>query len=344
MNSAKPVTFRVHLYDGRKPIAEAATLLLSGTTAKLIGATVARDYLSSRLRVSPRVGKANRFIALPDGEQLLCADHPALNRLPQEGKTEGVVAWLERRWWVALACLALTVSSVTAGYFYGLPAVAQHIAARTPIEYERKLGEHSVAWLDQNRFFAPSETDSETKDLLTARFSDFVRDLPLAAHYRLEFRASKIFGPNAFAFPGGMVVVTDELIELSESPEEVLAVLAHEIGHVEGRHALRHLLQDSATAALAATITSDAASLTLAVSGLPVLLAQTKYSRDFESEADVFGLALLKRHDVSPEYFATMMEKLGKNGDADIERDWAFLSTHPITAERIDRARTAARP
>lgn len=342
MNTARPAMLPVTLHDGRKPIGETATLLLAGASAKLIGAALAHDYPLAKLRVSPRVGAAARFIALPDGGQLQCTDHPALDRLPQEGRTEGVVAWLEQRWWVALVCLAGTLGGLAFGYFVGLPAAAEHVAARIPMEYERKLGEQAVAWLDQNKLFRPSTVDAETRETLTRGFTEFTRDLPLAAHYRLEFRASPAIGPNAFAFPGGMVVMTDELIELSDSPEEVLAVLAHEIGHVEQRHALRHLLQDSATAVLAAAVTSDAASLSLAVSGLPVILARAKYSRGFETEADNFGFALLQRHDISPEHFATMMEKLRAGASEAGEREWSFLSTHPVTADRIARARAAA--
>jgi len=343
MNSARPATLQVTYYDGRTPLGAAATLLLAGSSVKLIGAELARDFALARLRVSPRVGTAERFVALPDGGQLQCPDSPALDRLPQEGKTEGVVAWLERRWWVALACLAVTVGGLAFGYVYGLPAAAERVAANIPVEYERKLGEQTMAWLDENKLFAPSELDPEVQQTIATGFAQFTRELPLAAHYRLEFRAAPAVGPNAFALPGGIVVITDELIALCESPEEALAILAHEIGHVEQRHALRHLLQDSATAVLAATITSDASSLTLAVSGLPVLLAQTKYSREFEAEADAYGFALLKRHQLSPEHFATAMEKLRADGDDKLEREWSFLSTHPVTADRIARARAAAR-
>lgn len=343
MNAHRPASLPVKRYDGRQPIAEPATLMLAGAGARLISAARTQDYPLAQLRVSPRVGTAERFIALPDGGQLHCPDHAALDRLPQEGRTEGIVAWLERRWWVALAALAMTIGGLVFGYLYGLPVVAEHVAARIPPQYERKLGDQTVAWLDQNGMFRPSKLDAETRVALGARFEEFTRDLPMAAHYRLEYRQAPVFGANAFAFPGGIVVLTDELVEMSDTDEEVLAVLAHEIGHVEQRHALRHLLQDSATAALAAAITSDAASLSLAVSGLPVLLARTKYSREFETQADDFGIALLQRHGVSPEHFASMMEKLGERTDEDSERSWSFLSTHPVTADRIARARAAAK-
>jgi Zn-dependent protease with chaperone function len=89
--------------------------------------------------------------------------------------------------------------------------------------------------------------------------------LPPNKFCRLEFRAGAIIGPNAIAFPGGIIVKTDEMVESAAEMEEVLARLAHEIGHVEHRHTMRNVLQNSAIGVVVATITSDAASLNAAV-------------------------------------------------------------------------------
>lgn len=342
MKTSAPNTLAAKFYDGQTPVPIPATLIWSGQNVKIVGAAMAQDFPTNRVRVSPRIAEADRFVSLPGGAQLQCPDSPLLDRLPQEGKTEGVVAWLESRWHVALACLAITLSGLAAGYFYGLPAAAEHIAANVPIEYEQQLGRQTMEWLDANEWFEPTELEPEVTKELQAGFAKLTQGLPLERHYRLEFRAAPDVGPNAFALPGGIIVITDEMVELSESPEEIYAVLAHEIGHVERRHALRHVLQDSVVAAAVATLTGDAATLTLAVSGLPVILAQTKYSRDFETKADDFGFALLKQHQLSPAHFATLMERLIEERDSQNERSVEFLSSHPVTADRIARARQAA--
>lgn len=342
MNAAAPNTLDVTFYDGRAPAGQPATLIWSGSTVKLIGAAIAQGYPTSALRVSPRIGTTDRFIALPDGGQLQSRDHPLLDRLPQEGKAEGIAAWLERRWPVALACLVLTLAGLAGGYFYGLPAAADRIAARVPIEYEQYLGDHTLGWLDEREWFQPSSLSADRRAALAEGFTRLSQDLPHAPHYRLEFRDAPDMGPNAFALPGGTIVITDQMVERAELPEEVYAILAHEIGHVERRHALRHILQNSVIAVVAATVTSDAASLTLAVSGLPVVLAQARYSRRFETEADDYGFALLERHAMSPAHFANFLERLSAEGDSALESRLSFLSTHPVTAERIARARAAA--
>jgi predicted Zn-dependent protease len=131
------------------------------------------------------------------------------------------------------------------------------------------------------------------------------------------------------------------MVEAAQSPEEVLAVLAHEMGHIELRHTMRSILQNSAIAVVAAAVTSDAASLSVAVGSMPALLAQTKYSREFETAADGYAFGLLKKHNYSPASFASIMERLfEKHGKQ--PQMFNFISTHPVTEERIKRARASA--
>ena len=327
-------------FDGRQPVPLPATLVFSGREASLISATIAKKFAASKLKVSPRSGRADRFIALPTGGQFQCPDNPLLSRLRQEVRSEGVVSWLEQRLSVAIGAIAITVSLLAGGYFYGLPVAAEHVAAAIPIEKEAALGEQALKWLDKH-WFEPTKIDRLVEKDIRERFTALHAGLPMDARYRLEFRNGKNIGANAFALPGGTIVVTDEMVKLAKSRDELLAVLAHEIGHVEMRHSLRHIIQNSAVATVIAAITADAASLTIAVAGAPALLAQAKYSRDFETESDDFAFALLKKHGISPAAFATLMERLSKDTE-DAEEAFAFMSSHPITAERVKRARAAA--
>jgi Zn-dependent protease with chaperone function len=329
-------------YDGRQPLRRLATLQVASGEATLLWDAEPRSYPAANLVVSPRVGHADRFIALPDGGQFQCHDLPALDALPQQSQTEGAVAWLEQRVGVAVASVVLIVALLTGGYEFGLPAAAKRVAAEIPLETEQTLGDDALVWLDDSDWFAPSQLDVTTQERLRWKFAQLSVDLPQERYYRLEFRESEYIGANAFAMPGGTIVITDEMVNLAKSDEEVLAILAHEIGHVELRHVMRHVLQDSAVAVAAATLTGDAATLSAAVTGLPAVLAQAEYSRDFESEADDYAFRLLQQHRMSPEAFATVMERLEascgcKSGVLD------FLSTHPVTSERIERARVAAR-
>jgi len=330
-----------YYYDGRHPLRQSAGLEFAAGEATLVWDEEPRRYRTSSVLVSPRIGSADRFIALPDGGQFQCTDDPTLDLLPQHSSTEGAVAWLEQRVGVAVASVVLIVALLAGGYEYGLPAAANHVAAKIPIETEQALGDQALLWLDESNWFQASELDQDTQDRIRREFEGLYADLPFAKHYRLEFRESGYVGANAFALPGGTIVITDGMVNLAESDDEVLAILAHEIGHVELRHVMRHVLQDSAVAVAAATITGDAATLSVAVAGLPSVVAQAEYSRDFETEADDFAFQLLHEHGMSPGAFATVMERI----EADCECEPGaldFLSTHPVTGERIERARAAA--
>ncbi len=328
-------------YDGRTPAAVPARMEFAGPEAILIAGQTTRRYAAALLSVSPRIGRADRFIALPDGGQFQCPDQPFLDSLPQASPSEGPVAWLEERWGVALAGIAIIACLLGAGYFYGLPAAAERVAARIPVETEQTLGQHAVTWLDEQKWFRPTELALNKQSSIRDGFDRLRSGLPLKNYYHLEFRASRALGANAFAFPGGTIVITDDMVKAANSEEEILAVLAHEIGHVELRHTMRSLLQNSAVAVAAAAVTSDAASLGVAVAGLPVLLARTKYSREFEAAADEFAFKLLKQKGYSPLAFASIMERLAIKYEQD-EKMFVYVSTHPVTADRMRRARAAA--
>jgi Zn-dependent protease with chaperone function len=334
-------TFEGHYFDGWQPIAVQARMDFVDQKAILTAGAISGRYDTFQLRVSPRIGSTDRFITLPNGGQFACVDNAFLDSLPQESQSEGLVAWLEARWIIALSCVMIIFCALLVGYFFGLPAAAERIAARIPMETERPLGVQALTWLDEKGWFKPTNLDFYTREKIIDGFEGLCSDLPLKKYYHLEFRSGAVFGPNAFAFPGGIIIITDDMVKAAETKEEVLAVLAHEIGHVELRHTMRSVLQNSVIAAIAATVTSDAASLSVAVAGLPVLVARTKYSREFEAAADEYAFRLLKQKGYSPRAFASLMERLAKKGGKDMGR-FAWVSTHPVTSERVQRARNAA--
>lgn len=336
------ITLEGRYYDGRSPLALPAQLECTDAEAILTAGEVTARYVIHRLSVSPRIGGTDRFITLPGNGQFQCPDQDFLDSLQQASPSEGPVAWLEQRWQMALAGVVIVACILLAGYFYGLPIAAEFVTAHISPETEQALGKNAMTWLDSNGWLNPSTLDAAAQQRVRDGFAKLLLDLPMKEQYRLEMRYSKRLGANAFALPGGVIVLLDDMVLTADTTEEVMAVLAHEIGHVALRHTLRSVLQNSAVAVAAAAITSDAASLSVAVAGLPVLFAQTKYSRTFESEADEYAFKLLKRKGYSPEAFALVMERLeSKNGKDG--RMFSYLSTHPVTEVRVKRARDAAK-
>jgi Zn-dependent protease with chaperone function len=151
-------------------------------------------------------------------------------------------------------------------------------------------------------------------------------ELPVQLHHR----RGGVLDANAFALPGGAIVVTDELVELAEAEDEITAVLAHELGHIAHRHALRSLLQNVGVGVLIAGALGDFTSVSAASGSLLVLLTERHYSRSFEREADAEGVERLDRAGIPREHLARMLERLAASHGGD--DPWtSYLSTHPAT-------------
>lgn len=149
----------------------------------------------------------------------------------------------------------------------------------------------------------------------------------------MVFRKSRI-GPNAFALPSGDIVLTDEMVALLGDDGAVMATLAHELGHLHGRHLTRRLVQGSIVAAAGMVLYGDASSL---VAGLPALALDLRHSRDAEREADDYAVALLERNGLPLAHLERVFAALhGLEKEARVP---AYLSSHPDTAERLARVR-----
>jgi predicted Zn-dependent protease len=155
--------------------------------------------------------------------------------------------------------------------------------------------------------------------------------------YRLHFRAGpKALGPNAFALPGGDIVLTDALVELAaDEPDIITGVLAHELGHVRHRHGMRLALQAGMVAGVSGLLVGDFSAL---LAGLPAWLAQADYSREFEREADLHARQMLQAAGISPRVMVRFFERLTayqqQRGQDKSPLPMAFAS-HPAHAERI---------
>jgi len=134
--------------------------------------------------------------------------------------------------------------------------------------------------------------------------------------------------------------MTDELVQLAQNDDEVLAVLAHEIGHIRHRHSLRGVLQSSTVALTVASLTGDLTSLTSLSATLPTLLVELKYSRAFELEADDYAIDMLRDIDIAPETLGDILIRL----TADMPELPPYFKSHPSSLERAARITEGLQP
>jgi Zn-dependent protease with chaperone function len=220
---------------------------------------------------------------------------------------------------------------------YGVPAAAKFIAFRLPPSVNDVASQRTLDALDRS-LLHPSELEEATRRRIIDHFQPVIEDHP---GYRLKilFRKGNSLGPNAFALPNGTIVFTDEMVALSENDDGLTGILAHEIGHVVHRHGMRTVIQDSLLSFTLLAMTGDVSGSSELFLGLPVLLTQLAYSREFERQADRYALDYLRSHGTPTTPFAQLIRRIDREmkakSVASNEKWLGYLSTHPMTEERL---------
>jgi Zn-dependent protease with chaperone function len=327
-----------HYLDGRSAASVDATLEFGAGTVRVHGTAQPVDATLAEVRISDRIANIPRRIQFSDGAVFETEDNEAVDRACEaQGirSRSGFVFWLESRWPVALASMVAVVLLAFGFLRWGVPAITNWAAQAIPTETDAAIGSGTLELLDEYAFYQSSLSEQRQRELRD-KFTAMTADLDDGHQYALELRNGGALGANAIALPSGIVVMTDQLVELAESDEELVAVLAHEIGHVRGRHALRQMLQAAGVSALAMALFGDVSSVSGVLGAAPVLL-QAKHSREFESEADVFARQWLREHGIDESRFDAILCRMTA-GEGD-NRALSFFATHPPTADRANCAR-----
>ena len=320
-------------FDGRSTQDYAVSLSIEAGQVKLRGEGILRDEALTALEISERTRYGARRIAFAEGAYVEAVDRVAFDTLLASAAVpESQVVHWQQSWSLTLAALGLTLFTLSAGYLWGLPWFATIVAQAVPAETELSIGRTALESLE-GEFFRDSQLPIARQEVLRSRFDTAVKRAlgEQAPAYSLLFKKSRV-GPNAFALPGGFIVMTDELVALTKDDDAILGVLAHELGHVQHQHTLRNLVSASVVGAVALVIWGDASTI---MASIPTILLQTRYSREFETEADSFALEFLHRAQIPTAAMATMFRALQKSSGPDVAP--ALLRSHPATEERIQR-------
>lgn len=322
-------------FDGKTAAAHPVNLTLEAQTLLLHGDGIALRWPLNEVQISERLGNTPRRLAFPDGSHCEVSDHAALDAMLPHRR-----GWLDRMqhslpW--ALLSAVLIVAALIASYRYLLPWGAEMLAQRAPESVLQQMGRSTLETLDR-LMLRPSTLDAARQQTLTAKFAA-LRPLPGSdMQYRILFRSAPGAGPNAFALPDGTIVLLDELVALTADDNEILAVLAHERGHVERRHGARMVLQSSAVGLVIGWYMGDVSSL---LTVIPAAVLEAGYSRDMEREADEYAAAMLQHNALSPCLLTAMLDKLeaahskaAAASQSDTQKVMDYFASHPATGER----------
>jgi Zn-dependent protease with chaperone function len=209
-------------------------------------------------------------------------------------------------------------------YFLALPRIAAGMADKVSVKYEMELGEQLY------QSMKPSFNIDEKK---TAYTNDFFRQLNFPSSYPISITVVKSEVPNAFAIPGGHIVIYDRILNGMQSYEELAALLAHELIHIERRHSLQNMFRQLSTKVF----------FTLLIGNIDVVggillnnadnLKQLSYSRSLETEADEQGAKLLSTRHISCEGFFSLFRLLQNETGSHQPNEW--FSSHPDLEKRM---------
>ncbi len=228
----------------------------------------------------------------------------------------------------------LPAAALLVAFYFGVEILARWAVPFVPHSFERALGESIRENLGSIIQDAKICDRREGGIVLEKIASDFAKkaDLP----FPLTIEVVQNDRENAFAIPGGYVVIFDGLLKKADKPELIAGVLAHEIGHVAHRHGMQGLLQSTLVWGVIAVIIGDMTSIA------PIFVAaivNSAYSRKMESEADLYALRLMESLRLNPEPFAAWFEKMAEKEEGGM---LTYFSTHPAPAERARLMRGAA--
>ena len=320
-------------YDGKTAGSESVPLELVGTSLRFELEGADRWVELNSVTVVEPVGRGPWSVELDDGTSLKITDSDFGQALGDKKGNPGFLRKLEGAWHWATIALLVAVGATWSLLTFGVPVLAKSVAFALPENVTATLSDEGLGVMD-DLLFDSSELPADRVARIIELFQEIKQTNPKFSPYRLEFRASRI-GPNAFAVPGGIVVLTDELVQLAESDAEIVAVLAHEIGHLHGRHSLRILLQNSISALLIAGLTGDISNITALSAAIPTMLMQAKYSRDFEREADDFAFAYLESKGIPTDALSDLLLRIEQSDPERGSDVPGWLSSHPPSRDRI---------
>lgn len=229
-----------------------------------------------------------------------------------------------------LIALLVIILPLLAVYFWLAPFLAERAAKGISIETEQQIGE---SWYR-------SLTASYSIDTArTRQLQAFYDALQFGGPYTMRITVVQEPVVNAFAVPGGHIVVFDSILGIMDAPEQLAALLAHEASHIQLRHSTRAIFRELANQLFISILFGNSGDFSGIIAQHGSQLDGLSYSRQLEMEADEAGMQLLEKSGIPlrgmPDLFKKMEIASGRN-DGDMVP--SFLSTHPAIPERIAAA------
>ncbi len=273
--------------------------------------------------------------------------NPRLREQPEFRAQMGKAKTRRKLNWGLLALVTVLIIATPLALLLYMDSVSALIASGIPARWERSLGESSLEQYRQSRRFLEREQSAKLlKPLLTPLLNVQAQE-PDGRGYRYQFYIVNDSSLNAFALPGGYVVVHSGLILKAGRAEELIGVLAHEMIHVEQQHGVRNIIGTLGLYTIVSAVLGNVDGVLASLAGAAPLLLKQSYSRRFEKQADTLAYELLQTAGIDPGGLADFFIKLvaeeksrltlveNEDAQAVIKDAMRILSSHPASEDRI---------
>ena len=227
-----------------------------------------------------------------------------------------------RGYFVGIAIIATFIFCL---FKFIIPGVAQYAGQHLPVDVEESIGKH-IAQSYLNNFRVDS---AKTKALVS-----FYNKLNYTSDFTIKLYVVDFGEQNAFALPGGTIVVFSGIINAMDDPEQLAALIGHELAHVNKRHSTKLIFRNLSTYLFLSVLLNDVNGITAVLVDNLNTIGSLSYSRDLEMEADLEGLTMMHASGIEKMGMVQLMEQLMSISDGSIIPE--FLSTHPISEKRLN--------
>ncbi len=230
--------------------------------------------------------------------------------------------------WTYFAAIASVLSFLLLSYFFILPYLVDVAANNVPVDVENEWGDEN--FLAFERLYTIDTIGSKA-------LTKFASDLKFKTDYNLRFYIIKSDIVNAFALPGGRVVVFTGIVNKMKNYDELVALLGHEVGHVIHRHSLRHIFHEYSYSYLLKLLVGNGTDILGTIGQSASQLSLLANSRTDENEADKYGLYVLQKNKVDPNGIVQLFSTLAKEEKSSSSEAIELISTHPNIDKRISK-------
>ncbi|MEE1674000.1 M48 family metallopeptidase [Agarivorans aestuarii] len=290
----------------------------------------------AELDIAMSIGSQARTIGFSNGSRFVADESSSLNSWLDKQGQGSLVKSLERNALMIILAFVVSAAVIYAAASQGLPWLSHYLAGKVPVSISQELGERTLQQFE-TLGFSESEISPEQQQAIEQNFDSLVEQIdglpmqPKLYFYRMGDEA------NAFALADGSIVVTDQLVELLDSPEQLNGILLHELAHVAHNDVMASLVRSALISTAVVLVVGDSSLLVDGLVSAAVLGVSLGYSREAEQQADLFACHWSKQLNLPQEQLLAGYQQLFEDHESHIP---TWISSHPGDEERLERLLT----